>query len=63
MCKASSIVVTVMLLTTALILVNPMDVKTDGNGILYVGGSGLGNYISIQQAIDDASDSDTVFVY
>jgi len=31
--------------------------------IMYVGGSGPGNYSSIQDAIDDASDGDTVFVY
>jgi parallel beta-helix repeat protein len=31
--------------------------------ILYVGGSGPGNYTKIQDAIDDASDGDTVFVY
>ncbi len=30
---------------------------------LYVGGSGEGNYTSIQDAIDDASNGDTVFVY
>jgi parallel beta-helix repeat protein len=30
---------------------------------LYVGGSGPGNYTRIQDAIDNASDSDTVFVY
>lgn len=29
----------------------------------YVGGSGPGNYTRIQDAIDDASDGDTVFVY
>ena len=35
-----------------------------GNGnILYVGGSGPNNYTKIQDAIDDASDGDTVFVY
>ena len=32
-------------------------------GTLYVGGSGPGNYSRIQDAIDDASDGDTVFVY
>jgi parallel beta-helix repeat protein len=38
--------------------------KTAFNGnILYVGGSGPGNYTKIQDAIDDASDGDTVFVY
>jgi parallel beta-helix repeat protein len=30
---------------------------------LYVGGSGPGNYMKIQDAIDNASDGDTVFVY
>jgi len=30
---------------------------------LYVGGSGEGNYTKIQDAIDDASDGDTIFVY
>jgi len=30
---------------------------------LYVGGSGEGNYTNIQDAIDDALDGDTVFVY
>jgi parallel beta-helix repeat protein len=30
---------------------------------LYVGGNGTGNYTKIQDAIDDASDGDTVFVY
>ena len=35
---------------------------SDGN-ILYVGGSGPGNYSIIQDAIDDAIDGDTVFVY
>ena len=34
----------------------------DGN-TLYVGGNGPGNYTSIQDAIDNASDGDTVFVY
>ena len=31
--------------------------------ILYVGGSGPNNYTRIQDAIDDSSDGDTVFVY
>lgn len=34
----------------------------DGN-ILYVGGNGPGNYSKIQDAIDNSSDGDTVFVY
>lgn len=31
--------------------------------ILYVGGSGPGNYSTIQDAIDNASDDDTIFVF
>jgi parallel beta-helix repeat protein len=37
-------------------------ISFDGN-ILYVGGSGPGNYTKIQDAIDNTSDGDTVFVY
>ena len=33
------------------------------NNILYVGGNGPGNYSKIQDAINDAVDGDTVFVY
>ena len=39
--------------------INPMSF---GN-ILYVGGNGTGNYSKIQDAIDNATDGDTVFVY
>ncbi|MCD6573643.1 MAG: right-handed parallel beta-helix repeat-containing protein, partial [Thermoplasmata archaeon] len=34
-----------------------------GGNTLYVGGSGLNNYTSIQDAIDNASDGDTIYVY
>jgi len=34
-----------------------------GGNILYVGGSGPNNYTRIQDAIDDASNGDTIFVY
>jgi len=38
--------------------------NTTSNGkTLYVGGSGPGNYTKIQDAIDNASDGDTVYVY
>lgn len=36
--------------------------NTNGN-TLYVGGSGAGNYSTIQGALADASDGDTIFVY
>ena len=38
---------------------NPISI---GN-TLYVGGSGEGNYSSIQNAINDSTDGDTVFVF
>jgi len=41
---------------------NKTDPLNNGNW-LYVGGSGEGNYSSIQDAIDNATDGDTVFVY
>jgi len=40
----------------------PSPISFDGN-TLYVGGSGPNNYTTIQSAIDDAVDGDTVFVY
>jgi parallel beta-helix repeat protein len=41
---------------------NIIQISGDGN-TLYVGGSGPNNYTRIQDAIDNASDGDTVFVY
>ena len=43
--------------------VEPSVVPLSGGNILYVGGSGPGNYTKIQDAVDNASDDDTVFVY
>lgn len=37
-------------------------INSNGN-TLYVGGSGPGNYTTIQYAIDDANDGDTVYVF
>jgi parallel beta-helix repeat protein len=54
------------------IIVTPLTIGIELNGlnqpiplndILYVGGSGPGNYTSIQEAIYDASEGDTVFVF
>jgi hypothetical protein len=46
------------------IQINNQIIKSSGRGdILYVGGSGEGNYSTIQDAVDNASDGDTVFVY
>jgi parallel beta-helix repeat protein len=44
--------------------VNKKSINPISNGnTLYVGGSGAGNYTSIQDAIDDANSGDTVFVF
>ena len=48
--------------STGRVLEQSSPVSSDGN-TLYVGGSGEGNYTKIQDAIDNASDGDTVFVY
>jgi parallel beta-helix repeat protein len=46
------------------IQINNQIVKTSGRGdILYVGGSGPGNYSVIQYAVDNASSGNTVLVY
>lgn len=37
--------------------------KSNNSNILYVGGTGPNNYTRIQDAINDANDGDTVFVY
>jgi len=45
-------------------MIEKPNVPTFRNGnTLYVGGTGDGNYSSIQDAVDDAVDGDTVFVY
>jgi len=48
---------------TQSILVKESNVKTSNGKTLYVGGSGLGNYSTIQDAINNASDGDSVFVF
>jgi len=39
------------------------NVQQSSRGTLYVGGSGPGNYSTIQSAINDANSGDTIFVY
>ena len=47
----------------AMAQVNEKFQSTTRGNWLYVGGSGPGNYTRIQDAIDNACDGDTVFVY
>lgn len=58
-----AILLCILLLVSSLVIVSPVEaLKVSGN-TLYVGGSGPGNYTKIQDAIDNASSGDTVFVY
>ena len=43
--------------------INNKNNKSSSKGVLYVGGSGFGNFSKIQDAIDNASYGDTVYVY
>lgn len=55
-----------ILIVAAGILVIPDDSgshKKEGGTVLYVGGTGQSNYSSIQAALDDASENDTIFIY
>jgi parallel beta-helix repeat protein len=57
-----------LLISTSVMPLSAQDIKppsqpTSNGGWLYVGGSGPGNYTTIQDAIDNASDGDTVFVF
>jgi len=66
--KMIGIFVCMLLILTVLpvsgnVIVERTSISTLLGDTLYVGGSGPGNYSSIQEAIDDASDGDTVFVY
>jgi len=66
--KIVGILVCMLLITTVLsvsgsVIVKRTPISTSLGDILYVGGSGPGNYSTIQDAIDAASEGDTIFVY
>jgi parallel beta-helix repeat protein len=65
--KSFTYIIVVFLLLSGFTLspVSSLDIvkSTSSGNTLYVGGTGDGNYTSIQDAIDDATDGDTVFVY
>ena len=61
-------VIILIFITTVIIPSSAQDLKKQSTSIilgniLYVGGSGPDNYTKIQDAIDNATDGDTVFVY
>ena len=67
--KLIGIIVCILLISTTIfpvsgtVMVEKTSNPTSYGNTLYVGGLGPGNYTRIQDAIDDASDEDTVFVY
>jgi len=63
--KYLSVVVSVffVIAIVAFVVPNKNLISNVSGATLYVGGGGSGNYSTIQAAIDNASDGDTVFVY
>ncbi|MBE3136035.1 MAG: hypothetical protein IMZ43_01355 [Thermoplasmata archaeon] len=66
--KGLTVSVILLFVGTCIIPSNAHDTEkpsqsTSRGNWLYVGGSGPGNYSTIQDAIDNASDSDTVYIY
>jgi uncharacterized membrane protein len=63
--KYLSVVVSVLFViaVVAFVVPNKNLISNTSGATLYVGGGGSGNYSTIQAAIDNASDGDTVFVY
>ena len=61
--KILNLVVVSILILSIFSLITINTVKGSNGTTLYVGGSGPGNYTTIQSAIDNASDGDTVYVY
>jgi nitrous oxidase accessory protein len=66
---AKSMIVSIVILcigassVTANNIQSSLNPQPMGRGILYVGGGGPGNYTSIQEAIDNSTSGDTIFVY
>jgi parallel beta-helix repeat protein len=66
--KYIAVLICTLLITTVLsvsgtVIVERTPMSTSLGDTLYVGGSGPNNYTTIQSAIDDALEGDTVFVY
>jgi len=65
-CIAKGIIVGTILLLIGASSVTAMNIQPSqpmGRGILYVGGGGPGNYTSIQEAIDNCTSGDTIYVF
>jgi parallel beta-helix repeat protein len=65
-CVAKGIIVGIILLLIGASSVTAMNIQPSqpmGRGILYVGGGGPGNYTSIQEAINNCTSGDTIYVF
>ena len=66
---AKSMIVSIVILfigassVTAYTVQSSLNPQPMGRGTLYVGGAGPGNYTSIQEAIDNSTSGDTIFVF
>lgn len=58
-----SVMILVLLSSMTIATSENINLSATSSNILYVGGTGPGNYTSIQDAIDNASNGDTIFVY
>jgi len=66
--KGLAVGIILLFIGTCIIPTSAQDIEkpslpTSSGNWLYVGGSGPGNYSKIQDAIDNATDGDVVFVY
>jgi len=61
--KYATITVSLILFIATLIIISTAGYCEETRNIRYVGGSGEGNYSSIQDAIDESIEGDTIFVY
>jgi parallel beta-helix repeat protein len=61
--KTMIIVVISILLLSVFTVFLSVDTCTASGNTLYVGGNGSGNYTTIQGAVNDASDGNTIYVY
>jgi parallel beta-helix repeat protein len=61
--RIGTILVCILLIALSLVIFSPVKALKVNSNTLCVGGTGPGNYSSIQDAIDDAIDGDFVYVY
>ena len=66
--KLIGIIICMLLVGTVLpvtgnVITDKTPLSVDNGNTLYVGGTGEGNYTCIQNAINDAVNGDTIFVY